>query len=190
MAAGLLGFGTASAATDSSRTSAADTAFVRDTMCNPPLNCPNNSRNDSRSQWQQNGNCPAPCAPTLQMRKPVGRGMNCGTGGLQQCLKLDERQNEQMEKLQKKHFERMATERQALTALNRDLRAESLKSHPDRKKVNQLSEKIGKKHAVLAREKSAHLTEVRAVLNASQRDEMQKMLERRPMKNHCGMKCP
>ncbi|NTW68322.1 MAG: periplasmic heavy metal sensor [Chlorobiaceae bacterium] len=185
LAAGLLGFSTASAETDTKRPAEADTAFVRGAMCNPPVN----GQNGGASQWQQNRNCPGPGAQQQQMRKAGRRGMNCGPRGLQQQLGLNDRQSEQIEKLQQKHFERMAADRQELATLNRDLQSESLKSRPDRNKINQLSERIGTMHAARAKEKSTHMMEVAAVLNSSQRNEMQKMMDNRPMRGNCGSRC-
>jgi len=187
IAAGLLGFTTASAApaTDSSRPSDADTASVRGTMCNPPVN----GQNGGQNQWQQNGYCPGPNGPMQQMRKPGARGMNFGARACQQQLKLDDRQSEQIAKLQKKHFELMAAEHRELTTLNRELRTASLKSNPDRRVIQRLSERIGRKHAELARMKSRHISEVGSILSPSQRNEMQKMIESRPMRGNCGTKC-
>jgi Spy/CpxP family protein refolding chaperone len=185
MAAGLLGVSTASAATDTNRTSNADTAAMRGTMCNPVLN----GRNDCRNQWQQNERGMGPNAPMQHMNRPNGRGMNCGVSGMQQQLGLDERQSAEIEKLRQKHFTRMGAGRQELATLNGDLRIESLKSHPDKRKIERLSEQIGKKHALLARMKSSHIIEVASVLTPSQRSKMQKVMETRPMQGNCGMKC-
>lgn len=184
MAAGVLGFGTASAATDYNRPSDNDPATVQGTMCNPPAGCINNGRN----QWQQNGRGMGPNGPMQNMRRPDGRGMNCGITGLRQQLGLDERQSAEIEKLRQKHFTQMSAERQQLATLNGDLRIESLKTHPDRKKIDRLADQIGKKHTVLARMKSRHMEEVASILTSSQRDKMQKMMESRQMQGNCGMR--
>ncbi len=122
------------------------------------------------------------------------RGMGCPLPGnipecrmdmMQNNLGLNDRQCEQMEDLQAKHFRLVSAERRKLMTFERELRDESMKVAPDTKKIDLLSEKIGKQYTVLARLRSTHLTEMNSILTPAQRDSSMKAMKD-PMPVHGG----
>jgi len=127
----------------------------------------------------------------------VQRGMGCLKTGrmleyrmdmMQDNLGLNDRQCEQMEELQAKHFRRVSAEHRRLMTFERQLREESLKASPDAKTIDLLAEKIGKQHTVLARMRSAHVTEMNSILTPAQRDSsMKAMKDSMPMRGNGRM---
>ncbi|MEI6757500.1 MAG: periplasmic heavy metal sensor [Chlorobium sp.] len=184
MTALLIGFGTASAATDYSHASDEELAKLRGTMRNAPVE----DRIAYHNEWQKRLAELGPDNRMQTMRMPGGRVQNCRIGIMQQQLGLNDKQSQQVVALQQKHFNSMAAERNGLQSLNIELQKESLKATPDRKKIEGLSEKIGKEHAKLARMRSSHIEEVASVLTPSQRDKMGAMFNSRPMRGNCGMR--
>ncbi len=153
-----LGFGTASAATGNPRCAMPGAA-----MCQP--------------------------GPGMKpMGGPQGRWENCGATSLQKQLGLSEEQNARVEKLCKTHFGAMDTEREKLMTLNQELKTESLKANPDKKKIDDISERIGQQHTAMAHLKSAHLAELASVLTPAQLEKMQGIITSRPMGGRCGMR--
>jgi Spy/CpxP family protein refolding chaperone len=111
-----------------------------------------------------------------------GRGHGYGVIMMEERLGLSDQQSEKVEELQSNQFRKVSAERRALAALERDLQSESLKAKVDNKKIDQLSEKIGKRYAALVRLRSAHIAEVAAILTPTQRDSMRSMMGSRPMR--------
>lgn len=133
----------------------------------------------------------ASAAPNVQ------RGMGCfGPGRMQECrmdmmqgnLGLNDKQCEQMEEFQARNFRIVSAERRKLDTFERQLREESLKATPDAKNIDLLAEKIGKQHTVLARMRSAHVTEMNSILTPAQRDSsMKAMKDFMPIRGNCRM---
>ncbi len=116
----------------------------------------------------------------------VQRGMGCLRGGripecrmdwMQDNLGLNDKQCEQMEEFQAKHFRLVSAEQRKLMTFERELQEESLKTTPDAKKIDLLAEKIGKQHATLARMRSAHVAEMNSILTPAQRDSSMKAMK-------------
>ncbi|MFZ4525816.1 MAG: Spy/CpxP family protein refolding chaperone [Chlorobium sp.] len=127
----------------------------------------------------------------------VPRGMGSPwTGGMPGCRMpimqdnpgLNDKQCEQMEEFQAKHFRLVSAEQRKLMTFERELQEESLKATPDAKKIDQLAEKIGKQHTAIARIRSAHVTEMNSLLTPAQRDSsMKAMKDFMPMRGNCRM---
>jgi len=127
------------------------------------------------------------CGNSCDMRG-VGRGHGCGSAMMEERLGLNDKQIEKVEELQSNQFRKVSAERRKLVALERELHAESLKNPADNKKIDQLSEQIGKHSAALARLKSSHMTEVAALLTPAQLDSMRTMMDCKPGDASCDMK--
>ena len=132
--------------------------------------------------------CNASAAPG--MMPPMGRA----DMGMPDCRMMmpdesgmNDKQCEQLDALNAKHFLLVSTEQRKLVTLERELRNESLKNNPDSHKINQLAEKIGSQYAILARLKSSHLKEMGAILTPAQRDSIKTMNNVRPMRGGCTM---
>jgi len=106
-----------------------------------------------------------------------GRVPECGMSMMQDNLGLNDKQCEQMEEFQAKHFRLVSAEQRKLMTYERQLRDESLKANPDAKQIGLLAEKIGKQNAVLARLRSAHITEINSILTPAQRDSSMKAMK-------------
>ena len=184
MSASLLGFGSAAfAATDYNRSTDAELSA----LCGKMSNASVEERMAYRNECQKRFGAPGPDARRSSMGGPRGRWQNCGPNGMHERLGLNDKQSAQVQELRKKHFNVMMTEREKLVALNRELRDESIKTHPDNKKIDGLSEKIGKLHETLARMKSTHLAELASILSPAQLEKMQTRMDCRPMRGNCGM---
>ncbi len=112
---------------------------------------------------------------------PMGRMPNCRMAGMQQQVALSDSQHVQIEKIQRKQWTLASAEHTALIKLNGELRIESLKARPDKQKIEQLAEEIGRHHATLARLKSSHLAETFSILTPEQRKNNEEMLYCPPM---------
>jgi Spy/CpxP family protein refolding chaperone len=119
----------------------------------------------------------ASAAPGCPLGVFGGRGAGCGVTMMEERLGLSEKQSEKMDELQSIHFRKISSERRVLAAMERDLQTESLKTKPDNKKIDQLSEKIGKQHAALVRLRSTQMAEVAAILTPAQLDSMRSMMD-------------
>ncbi len=115
------------------------------------------------------------------------KGHGCGVSMMEERLGLSDQQSEKVEELQSTHFRKVSAERRAFAALERDVQTESMKAKPDNKKIDQLSEKIGKHYATLVRLRSTHMAEIAAILTPAQRDSMRSMMGSRPMRGNGGM---
>jgi Spy/CpxP family protein refolding chaperone len=104
-----------------------------------------------------------------------GRGQGCGVTLMEERLGLNEKQCEKMDELQSNHFRKVSSERRKLAAMERELQTESLRAKPDNKKIDPLSEQIGKQHTALARLRSTQMAEVAAILTPAQLDSMRTM---------------
>lgn len=135
------------------------------------------------------------------MRNGGNMGMNMGMNGncpqmqmtMQDQLNLTDKQQEQLDALRVKFFEKNSIERRKLMTLERQLNAEMLKSTPDQAQINKLTDQIGKQYGELLRLKSAHSADVAALLTPAQREAMKGLTNARPMCNGAGramMMCP
>ncbi len=185
MSASLLGFGgTAFAATDYSRSTDAELEALCGKMRNASMEERMAYRNECQKRFAERG----PDSRMPSMRGAQGRWQNCRANGMQEQLGLNEKQNAQVQELHKKHFNVMMAEKEKLAALNSELREESIKKNPDEKKINGISEKIGRLHEKLARIKSNHLTELATILSPAQIEKMQSMMKYHHMRGNCDMR--
>ena len=106
--------------------------------------------------------------------------------GLEEQLGLSKRQIGQVKELREKQFTRVVAERKELASLQRELDERSFTTTPDRKRIDELSDKIGKKHASLAQLKSNHLAELVSILTPAQRKKFQTIQDARELRQQCG----
>ncbi len=113
-------------------------------------------------------------------------GMNCGMNRMEESLGLNDSQSAKVKELREKQFALVIPEKKELVTLNQELQKESFKASPDKRKIDELSVAIGKKHTSLAQLKSSHLTELASILTPAQREKMQLMRDARQMRQHGG----
>ncbi len=179
----LLGFGSiASAATDYRHYSDKEFAGCRAKVCKAPAE----ERNTCRHEWQEKRSECGPDAREHFNRPSEGREERCRINGLQERLGLNAHQSAQVKGLREKQFTLVVAEGKELVVFQRELEEESLKTTPDRKKVDELSDKIGQKHASLAKLKSNHLIELVSILTPAQRTKLQTIRDARELRQHCG----
>ena len=106
--------------------------------------------------------------------------------GLEEQLGLSKRQSAQVKELREKQFTLVVAERKGIAALKRELEEKSFSTNPDRKKIDELSDKIGQKYASLAQLKSKHLTELVSILTPAQRIKLQTLRDARELRQQCG----
>ena len=106
--------------------------------------------------------------------------------GLEEQLGLSKHQSTQVKELREKQFTLVVAERKELAALKRELEEKSFTTTPDRKKIDELSDKIGQKYASLAKLKSNHLTELVSILTPAQRTKLQTIRDARELGRHGG----
>jgi Spy/CpxP family protein refolding chaperone len=178
--AAMIGFSSASAAAD---TRCPETGASRGTMCNAQPEGRYECRNDRELK-----ECPAgPYTSAKKMSPTCGGMMNCGITGMAEPPGLNESQSARIEQLRQKQFAIAATEREELTRLHHDLCRESLNSHPDKRKIEQIADRIGKQHTALALLQSAHMEEIASILSPSQRESIQNMPACHPASGNCDM---
>ncbi|MEI8186219.1 MAG: periplasmic heavy metal sensor [Chlorobiaceae bacterium] len=188
LTATLLGFGTiASAATDYSHYSDKDLAGLRAKVCKAPIE----DRMAYRHEWQKRLSELGPDPREHFNTFPEGRGGQCGRReeqcrmtGMQERLGLTDTQTVKVKEMREKHFTLMVAEKKELAALNRELEEESFKTNPDRKKIDDLSDRIGKKDASLAKLRSTHFTELVSILTPPQRTKLQTLRDARELRGH------
>ena len=123
----------------------------------------------------------------------AGMNNNCQQMMMQEQLDVTDKQQEQLDALRVKYFEKLSAERRKLMTLERELNTETLKSTPDKGQINKLADQIGKQYSELMRLKSTHMADVSAILTPAQRDSMRAWKNFRPMRNgaaHPMMMCP
>ena len=174
IAAGMLVFGTASAETN--------TRPASETLQSGVRNAPLEQSAPNREQFQKRFKECRPDERMHTMRHTVEGHQHRRLEMMQERLGLNRQQSEEIQKLMQKEISVSSREHQELMELNHKLQAESLKSRPDKKVINALSEKIGKQHTTLARLRSTHLAEVASVLTPEQRNTMLSMMSSRPMR--------
>ena len=106
--------------------------------------------------------------------------------GLEEQLGLNKRQSAQVKELREKQFTLVVAERKEIAVLQRELEAKSFTISPDRKKIDELSDKIGQKYASLAQLKSKHLAQLVSILTPAQRTKLQTIRDARELRQHGG----
>ena len=101
--------------------------------------------------------------------------------GLAEQLGLSKRQSTQVTELREKQFTLVVAERKGIAALKRELEEKSFSTSPDRKRIDELSDKIGQKYASLAKLKSNHLSELVSILTPAQRTKLQTIRDAREL---------
>ncbi len=176
--------GVASAATDYSHYSDTQLGGLRAKIQKAPIEEQIAYRHEWRKRLAELG----PNKGEYFMRSPKRAGRSGMMKRLQERLGLNDSQSAKIKELREKQFSIVVAERKELVSLNRELHNESFKESPDKNKVDELSEKIGKKHAALARLKSSHLSELATILTPAQRDKMQTIRDARKLRGHYGRK--
>lgn len=124
--------------------------------------------------------CPPPAAAEFRQGPGPGSfGMRHGRMPMQQMLKLSERQEDRLRDMRQTHFRESAPLRQELMRLRGELASESVRKHPDDRKLAELSEQIGRQHAKLAMLESRHLRQMSTVLDRRQIDTLLRMSAQR-----------
>ena len=119
-------------------------------------------------------------------RPTEGEGRHSRINRWKERLGLNDSQIAKLKELREKQFSLVVAERKELVSLNRELQNESFKGSPDKNIIDELSDKIGKKHAELARLKSNHLSELSSILTPAQRDKMQTLRDARELRGPWG----
>jgi Spy/CpxP family protein refolding chaperone len=115
----------------------------------------------------------APCEPRMRhLRRDTGFRMN-------DRLNLNAEQRAGFRELRMKFFDQAVTGRRHLMQLRRELAEESVRKAPDQKKINVLTEKIGREHAVLAGTESRFFNELSRILTPEQLQTFLNMKEHR-----------
>jgi len=179
----LLGFGSiASAATDYRNCSDKEFAGRQERSCQSTAKDRIANRHECPNRLSELG----PDARGRFNRSSEGRGGRCGMNGLEEQLGLSKHQSTQVKELREKQFTLVVAERKELAALKRELEEKSFTTTPDRKKIDELSDKIGQKYASLAKLKSNHLTELVSILTPAQRTKLQTIRDARELGRHGG----
>jgi len=101
-----------------------------------------------------------------------------------ETLGLTDSQNLTFRKLRKEHFLKVRPEMEAITVLKTQLVEESLKDHPDSKKIEAITREIGFHQTSIERELALHFHELAKVCTQEQRDSLKKVLDRIATKRH------
>ncbi|MFZ4525817.1 MAG: periplasmic heavy metal sensor [Chlorobium sp.] len=136
-------------------------ALVLLALCNVMLLC---------VLWLQNSHR---LAPFLPQRHHNGR-----PNSFLVTLGLTESQNLTFRKLREEHFLKVRPEMETITVLKRQLVEESLKDHPDGKKIETIAAGIGFHQTSIERELASHFHELAKVCTPEQRNSLKKALDR------------
>ena len=177
----LLGFGSiASAATDNSQYSDKGPAGLQTRSCKASVEARIAYRHERQNRFSELG----PDTRNRFNRSCDGRGEHFRMSGLEERLGLSKHQSAQVKELREKQFTLVVAERKELAALKRELAEKSFTTTPDKKKIDELSDKIGQKYASLAKLKSNHLTELVSILTPAQRTKFQTIRDARELRQH------
>jgi Spy/CpxP family protein refolding chaperone len=179
----LLGFGSiASAATDYNKSSDKGPVGLQTRPCKASAEARVTCRQERQNKFSELG----PDARGRFNRSPDAREEHWRMNGLQERLGLSKHQSAQVKELREKQFSLVVAEKKELAALKRELEEKSFTTTPDRKKIDELSDKIGQKYASLAQLKSKHLTELVSILTPAQRTKLQTIRDARELRQHGG----
>ncbi len=185
LTATMLGIGSvASASTDYSHYSDQELGGLRTKIQRAPVE----DQISYRHEWHKRLAELVPDKGEHSLRSSEKEGDHWRMNRWQERLGLNNSQTANIKELREKQFRLVVTERKELVALNRELRTESFKANPDKNKIDELSDRIGKKHASFARLKSSHLSELASILTPAQRDKMQTIIDARELQGHYGRK--
>ncbi|WP_449258376.1 Spy/CpxP family protein refolding chaperone [Chlorobium limicola] len=183
MAALLIGSaGTASAA-DYSRYSNDELSRMRGTMQNADAQ----ERASYRTEWCKRIASMNPEERRLQAKKNFRQYNRRGPAAMKDALGLSDAQQNRLQKLRDKQFAAAAKERSKLMSLREEMLNESMKKHPDNRKIDMLTQKIGTTHAGLARMRSGHLQDMASILTTDQMEKMKTFMQNKPGKKHGRM---
>ena len=101
-----------------------------------------------------------------------------------ETLGLTDSQNLTFRKLRKEHFLKVRPEMETITVLKTQLVEESLKDHPDSKKIETIAAGIGFHQTSIERELALHFHELAKVCTPEQRDSLKKVLDRIATSRH------
>jgi len=174
--------GTASAA-DYSRYSNEELSRMRGTMQNADAQ----ERESYRSEWRKRIASMSPEERRLQAKKNFRQYNRCGPAAMKDALGLSDAQQTRLQELRDKQFAAAAKERRKLVSLREEMLNESIKKHPDNRKIDMLAKKIGTTHAGLARMRSGHLQDMASILTADQMEKMKTFMQNKPEKKHRRM---
>jgi Spy/CpxP family protein refolding chaperone len=179
----MLGIGSvASASTDYSHYSDTELGGLRAKIQKAPLE----EQISYRHEWHKRLAELGPDKGQRSWGSPEGERCHRRGNRLQEKLGLNDSQRTKLKEIREKQFSFVVAERKELLSLNRELHAESFKESPDKNKIDELSDKIGKKHASLARLKSRHLSELASLLTPAQRNKIQALRDARELRGHYG----
>jgi hypothetical protein len=179
----LLGFGSiASATTDYSNSSDKGLAGLQTRSCKASAEARITYRHERQNRFSELG----PDARGRFNKSTEGRGERFRMNRLEERLGLSKQQSAQVKELREKQFTLVVAERKGLSALKRELEEKSFAIHPDKKRIDELSDKIGQKYASLAQLKSRHLTELVSILTPAQRTKLQTIRDARELRQHSG----
>jgi Spy/CpxP family protein refolding chaperone len=179
----LLGFGSiASAATDYRHCQDKEFTGRQERSCQAPAKDRITNRHESPNRFPELGpDARGRCNGSAEVR-----GVRFGMNGLEQQLGLSKRQSTQVKEFREKQFTLVVAERKEIAALKRELEEKSFTTTPDRKRIDELSDKIGQKYASLAKLKSNHLSELVSILTPAQRTKLQTIRDSRELGRHGG----
>lgn len=183
MAALLIGTGSTASAADYSRYSNDELSRMRGTMQQAGVE----ERAAYRTEWQKRVAAMSPEERRLLAGKNIRQQNRCRPAVMKSALGLSDIQEKKLQALREKQFTAAAKERQNLFSLKEELRNESMKKHPDNRKLNMLTEKIGTTHAGLARMRSNHFQEIASILTPDQVEKMKTFMQERPGRKHGRM---
>ena len=179
----LLGVGSiASAATNYRNCSDNEFGGRRSESCNAPMEDRISYRHERPNRCPEFG----PDGQNCFNRSSAGRGYHGRMNGLEEQLGLSKRQSAQVKELREKQFTLVVAAKKELAVLQRELEERSSTTTPDRKRINELSDKIGQKYASLAQLKSNHLAELVSILTPAQRKKFQTIQDARELRQQCG----
>lgn len=94
---------------------------------------------------------------------------------MKQALDLSDSQQAKMMELRRGFYQESRPVRQTMKDLKRDLALESVKKFPDKRKIANLTQRIGQQSVRMAQLESRHLRELSTVLDARQIDRLLQM---------------
>ncbi|MBM3422811.1 MAG: periplasmic heavy metal sensor [Chlorobi bacterium] len=174
--------GTASAA-DYSRYSNDELSRMKGTMQNADAQ----ERASYRTEWRKRIASMNPEERRLQAKKNLRQYNRCGPAAMKDALGLSDAQQTRLQELRDKQFAAAAKERSKLMSLREEMLNESMKKHPDNRKIDMLTKKIGTTHAGLARMRSNHLQDMASILTTDQAEKMKTFMQNKPGKKHGRM---
>ncbi len=126
--------------------------------------------------WLQNS---PRLAPLFPQRHHNGR-----SNSFLETLGLTASQNLTFRKLREEHFLKVRPEMETITVLKTQLVEESLKDHPDSKRIETITLELGSRQTSIERELALHFHELAKICTPAQRDSLKKVLVRIATNRH------